>query len=358
MKTHAAIAFSADAPLEIREVELAEPGAGEVRVKMQACGICRSDLSALEGKETVEFPVVLGHEGAGIVDAVGSGVTRLGAGDRVVLSWTPACGVCAGCRRGEVHLCERVSMTMGSQGPMSLDGRSLDRFMGLGAFSEHVVVPEAMAIPVASALGPEHTCLIGCGVSTGFGAAVNTAAVRWGERVAVFGCGGVGLAAIQGAKVAGAATIIAIDPIAERREAAQRLGATLALAPDGAVKKIVRETGGGVDVAIECVGKPATMVDAFNVIRSGGRCIVVGLPAFTETLELPAIMLLREKSIKGSIYGSVSPATDFQKIATLGDNGVLQLTALVDSTRPFSEINEGFAAMREGRLTRVVLIFP
>ncbi|MCB1685551.1 MAG: alcohol dehydrogenase catalytic domain-containing protein, partial [Pseudomonadales bacterium] len=204
MKTHAAIAFSPDTPLEIREVDLADPGPGEVRVKMQACGICRSDLSALEGKETVEFPVVLGHEGAGIVDAVGTGVTRVQDADRVVLSWTPACGICPGCLRGEYQLCERVNMSTGSQGPLTLNGRGLDRFMALGAFCEYVVVPERMAIPVHSEMSAVHTCLIGCGITTGFGAAVNTAAVRWGESVAVFGCGGVGLAAIQGARVAGA----------------------------------------------------------------------------------------------------------------------------------------------------------
>ncbi len=291
MKTQAAIAFSPDADLEIREVDLADPGGGEVRVKMQACGICRSDLSALEGKETVEFPVVLGHEGAGIVAAVGPGVERVKEGDRVVLSWTPACGLCAGCRRGEVQLCEQVNMSTGSTGPLTLDGRGLDRFMALGAFCEQVVVPEAMAIPVDSELDAIHTCLIGCGVTTGFGAAVNTAAIRWGESVVVFGCGGVGLAAIQGARVAGAARIIAIDPIPERRDAALRVGATEVLEPVGAVKQILMDTQGGTDVAIECVGSPATMADSFNVVRAGGRSIVVGLPAYTKMLELPGFMI-------------------------------------------------------------------
>ena len=149
---------------------------------MEAAGIRRSDLSALEGKETVEFPVVLGHEGAGLIEAVGADVSNVEVGDRVVLSWTPACGVCAGCLRGELQLREQINMTTGSTGPLSLDGRSLDRFMGLGAFSEHVVVPEAMAIAIDSRLHSSHTCLIGCGVTTGFGAAVNTASIRWGEK--------------------------------------------------------------------------------------------------------------------------------------------------------------------------------
>lgn len=357
MKTHAAIATSADQAFVIEEADLADPGAGEVRIQMQACGICRSDLSALEGKETVEFPVVLGHEGSGQVEALGAGVQSVKEGDAVVLSWTPACGTCPGCLRGEVHLCDGINMTTGSQGPLSLDDRTLDRFMGLGAFSEYVVVPERMAVPVRSGLKPEHTCLIGCGVTTGFGAAVNTAAVRWGERVVVIGCGGVGLAAIQGARVAGASRIYAVDPIVERRQAALNLGASIALEPEQAVSQIMQETQGGADVAIECVGAIATMQTAFQVIRPGGRSIVVGLPAYTEMLEVPAIMLLREKSITGSIYGSANPAVDFQKIADLGDQGQLLFEPLVDKTRHFSEINEGFAEMREGSLVRVVLTF-
>jgi Zn-dependent alcohol dehydrogenase len=357
MKTHAAIAFSPDADFEIREVDLAEPEPGEVRVKMEACGICRSDLSALEGKETVEFPVVLGHEGAGLIEATGANVEGVSVGDRVVLSWTPACGVCPGCQRGELQLCEQINMTTGSTGPLALEGRSLDRFMGLGAFCEHVVVPEAMAVPVQSTLESSHACLIGCGVTTGFGAAVNTASIRWGESVAIFGCGGVGLAAIQGARVAGASRIIAVDPIEQRRQAALRVGATVALEPTGAVTQILDDTRGGADVAIECVGKPSTMLDAFNAVRAGGRSIVVGLPAYTEMLELPAIMLLREKSIKGSVYGSSNPRIDFQKLASLGESGNLDFEPLVDKIRHFSEINEGFAEMREGTLTRVVLTF-
>ncbi len=357
MKTHAAISRSPEAEFEIHEVDLAEPAAGEVRVKMEACGICRSDLSALEGKETVEFPVVLGHEGAGVIDAVGPGVDTHSIGDRVVLSWSPACGVCPGCRRGDLQLCAQINMSTGSTGPLSLDGQTLDRFMGLGAFAEHVVVPAPMAIQLSSGLPSTHSCLIGCGVTTGFGAAVNTAEVRWGESVAIFGCGGVGLAAIQGARIAGATAIIAVDPIEQRRQAARQAGATLVISPDGAVRRILEETAGGTDVAIECVGQVATMADAFNVIRAGGRSIVVGLPAYTEMLELPAISLLQEKSISGSVYGSANPPVDFPKIASLGESGQLDFSLLVDKTRHFSEINEGFAEMREGLLTRVVLTF-
>ena len=357
MKTQAAVAHTSETPFVIEEVQLNDPGVGEVRVKIAACGICRSDLSALDGKETVEFPVVLGHEAAGTIEAVGQGVTSLKEGDDVILSWTPECGTCAGCLRGEVHLCSGINMTTGSQGPLSLGGQPLDRFMGLGAFSEHVVVPQSMAVPIASKLPPEQACLIGCGVTTGFGAAVNTAAISWGETVAVLGCGGVGLAAIQGARIAGASRIFAIDPIEHRRIAAGQVGATDLLAPEDVVKHIRALTINGVDCAIECVGHIATMQDAFNMIRDGGRAIVVGLPAYTELLDIPAIMLLREKKLSGSIYGSCSPHRDFAKIASLGESGRLDFARLVDKTRPFSEINEGFADMRGGSLTRVVLTF-
>jgi S-(hydroxymethyl)glutathione dehydrogenase/alcohol dehydrogenase len=357
MKTQAAIARSSSANFTIEEVDLADPMAGEVRVKVHACGICRSDLSALEGKETIQFPAVLGHEAAGVIEAVGDGVHLLKEGDGVVLSWTPACGVCSSCKRGEVHLCQGINMTTERKGPLSQGGEGLDRFMGLGAFCEHIVVPETMAVPVTSTLEASQLCLIGCGVTTGFGAAVNTAAVRWGESVAVLGCGGVGLAAIQGARIAGAARIFAVDPIAERRQVALQVGATEALEPTGAMEKIITSTRGGVDAAIECVGRTETMQDCFNVIRQGGRAIIVGLPAFTEMLTIPAISLLREKILTGSIYGSSNPGIDFQKIASLGENGQLQFEPLVDKTRHFSEINEGFREMREGKLIRVVLTF-
>lgn len=356
MKIQAAIAYTNDSPFVIEEVDLADPGKGEVRVKIAACGICRSDLSALEGKETVEFPVVLGHEAMGTIESVGEGVTNLKEGERVILSWSPECGTCAGCERGEVHLCSGINMTTGSQGPLSKDGVPLDRFMGLGAFAEYIVVPEAMAVPFDSQLPAEHACLIGCGVTTGFGAAVNTAAIRWGETVVVLGCGGVGLAAIQGARIAGASRIIAIDPMEERRNVALKVGATDAIPPDDTVKTVLSMTG-GVDCAIECVGSIPTMQDAFFMIRDGGRAVIVGLPGYTEKLDLPAIMFLRERKLTGSIYGSASPHRDFSKFAALGESGRLDFASLVDKTRPFSEINEGFADMQAGLLTRVVLTF-
>jgi len=356
MKTRAAIIEAKDSPLRIEEIDVADPGPGEARIRIQACGICRSDLHAIDGGESVRLPAVLGHEAAGVVDSLGPGVEHLSVGDHVVLSWTPACGACVSCRRGEVQLCHLLRMSAGLDGPLTWRGRGLDRFMALGGFSEHVVVPAKMAIPVGGTLPAAQACLIGCGVMTGFGAVTKTAALRWGETVAVIGCGGVGLAAIQGARIAGAGRIFAIDPIEERRMAARSAGATDVLDAAGGAD-VIAATSGGVDVAIECVGKSQTMVDAFNMIRPGGRAIVVGLPALADSFSIPPILLLTEKSIKGSIYGSANPAIDFPKLAMLAEQRRLDLASLVSKTRPLSEVNEGIAEMREGKLVRVVLTF-
>jgi len=357
MKTKAAIVEEQGGDLRIEEVDLRDPGPGEVRVKLEACGICRSDLHAIDGGESVRFPAVLGHEGAGVIDALGPAVETLADSDRVILSWTPACGTCVACARGDVHLCIKLRMSADPGGPLSWNGKELDRFMALGAFSEHVVVPASMAIPMGATIPVAQASLIGCGVMTGFGAATNTADIRWGETVAVIGCGGVGLSAIQGARVAGASKIFAIDPIEARRKAALQAGATDAHGADGGVAHVAEATGGGVDVAIECVGRSETMMNAFRAIRPGGRAIVVGLAKMADTLSIAPIMFLTERSIKGSTYGSANPALDFPKLITLYEQGRLDLDSMVSKTRPLAEVNEGIAEMREGQMTRVVLTF-
>jgi S-(hydroxymethyl)glutathione dehydrogenase/alcohol dehydrogenase len=357
MKTRAAIVEKHGGDLRIEEVDLRDPRPGEVRGRVEACGICRSDLHAIDGGESVRFPAVLGHEGAGVVDALGAGVETLAEGDRVILSWTPACGACAACVRGDVQLCIRLRMSADPGGPMTWDGADLDRFMALGAFAEHVVVPAAMAIPMGDTIPAPQASLIGCGVMTGFGAATNTAEIRWGETVAVIGCGSVGLSAIQGAQVAGASKIFAIDPIESRREAALKAGATEVFDANGGVPSVIEATGGGVDAAIECVGRSEAIMDAFRAIRPGGRAIVVGLASLADTLTIAPIAFLSERSIKGSVYGSANPAIDFPKLISLYEQGQLDLDSLVSKTRPLSEVNDGIAEMREGQLTRVVLTF-
>ncbi len=359
MQTQAAILERQGEPLRVETVEVADPARGEVRVRMQACGICRSDLHAIDGGEDVQVPAVLGHEGAGIVDAVGPDVTLVQPGANVILSWTPACGTCPPCGRGEVHLCQGVRMSVGAEGPLRWGKQGLDRFMGLGAFCEHVVVPERMAVPVPPVIPATEACLIGCGVMTGFGAATNSAAVQPGERVAVFGCGGVGLAAIQGARIAGAAEILAFDPLPQRRALAERLGATLVADAQAAGETIRSRTEDGVDVAIECVGNPEVMVAAFSYLRPGGRAIVVGLPDLSATVEFAALALLTERSIGGSMYGSATPRLDFPKLVRLVQDGDLDLASMVEHVRPFTtdEVNAGIADMRAGTYTRVVLAF-
>jgi len=353
----AAIIEAKGARLRVEDVELADPGPGEVRVRVEACGICRSDLHAIDGGEDVAFPAVLGHEAAGVIDACGPQVDGLTEGDRVVLSWTPACGTCPSCTRSKPQLCARIAMSVGSDGPLSWKGRGLDRFMGLGAFSQQVVVPENMAVAIVGEIPPEQACLIGCAVMTGFGAATKTAAIRSGEAVAVIGCGGVGLAAVQGARVAGADRIVAIDPLAERRQAALAVGATEAIQSPGAVASVVALSAGGVDAAIECVGRVETMREALEMVRPGGRAVVVGLADFGDRLEIEPLQLLFEKSIKGSMYGSADPQSDFQALVSLAEQGRLDLGSLVAKTRPLAEINEGIAETRDGMKGRVVITF-
>jgi S-(hydroxymethyl)glutathione dehydrogenase/alcohol dehydrogenase len=356
MKTRAAIVEERGGPFRVEEVELADPGRGEARVRIEACGICRSDLHAIDGNEDVVFPAVLGHEAAGIVDACGPDVASLAAGDRVVLSWTPACGQCASCNREQPHLCAGIRMSAGPNGPLTWNGKNLDRFMGLGAFSEHVVVPEGMAIAVRGEIPASHACLIGCGVMTGFGAATKTAGVGRGDRVAVIGCGGVGLAAVQAASIAGASRIFAIDPLSERRDLALRLGATDGLDSANAVAAIVTDAG-GVDVAIECVGRTQTMEEAFAMLRPGGCAVVVGLPDAGARLRLDPLGLLVEKSLTGSMYGSADPRRDFPKLVALYDQGRLDLATLVAGELPLAEINDGIEQTRRGPSGRIVITF-
>ncbi|MFQ5510644.1 MAG: zinc-binding dehydrogenase [Candidatus Krumholzibacteriia bacterium] len=229
--------------------------------------------------------------------------------------------------------------------------------MALGAFSEYAVVPETMAIAIEGEIPAAHACLIGCAVMTGYGAATKTARVRRGETVAVIGCGGVGLAAVQGARLAGANRILAVDPIGTRREKALAVGASDAFAPGDAAGAVGAITEGGADVAIECVGRTETMQEAFAMVRPGGRAVVVGLPEFGDRLEIEPVLLLFEKSIKGSMYGSAEPLLDFPALVSLYDQGELDLGALVADTRPFAEINDAIAETRQCPAGRIVVTF-
>ncbi|MBW2390754.1 MAG: alcohol dehydrogenase catalytic domain-containing protein [Deltaproteobacteria bacterium] len=358
MKCRAAVAFERGAPLRIEEISVREPGPGEVRVRIAACGICASDLHVWRTGEGIEFPAVLGHEASGVVEAVGPGTSEVALGQPVVLAWIPRCGACRACRSGRTHLCTALQ-TNAADGSLSLAGKPLGRYMSVSGLSEYVVVKQRAAIPICEGLSMRAACSVGCGVTTGFGAAVITGEARWGESVAVFGCGGVGLSAVQGARIAGASRIIAIDPNRARLELATRLGATDCVSPeDGdAVAAIHTLTDGGVDLAIESVGQAAVVRQAFDALASGGRAIAVGLTKYDAEVSIPIMSLIFDKSLRGSIHGSADPARDFPKIFGLAVQGELQLDPMSGPDYRLEEVNDAFEASADGSAIRPRIIF-
>jgi Zn-dependent alcohol dehydrogenase len=358
VRARAAVAFERGAPLRIEEIAVRDPGPGEVRVRIAACGICASDLHVWRTGEGIGFPAVLGHEASGVIEAVGPGVTEAAAGDPVVLSWIPRCGTCRACRAGRTHLCAAMR-TNAVDGSLSLEGRTLGRYMSVSGLSEQVVVGERSAIPVPADLPLRSVCPVGCGVTTGFGAVVITGAARWGESVAVFGCGGVGLSAVQGARIAGAARIVAVDPNRRRLRLAGELGATDLVSPDDGdpVAAIHALTEGGVDLAIEAVGNGDAARQAFDALAPGGRGVVVGLPSYTEEIRVPMISLLFDKSLRGSIHGSADPARDFPKLFALARRGELRLEEMAGPDYPLEKVNDAFEALAGGNAVRPRVVF-
>ncbi len=358
----AAVLHNLNEPLDVTDVEIDEPHAGEVRVRMQASGVCHSDLSVIEGVIPFRLPMVAGHEGAGIVEAVGPGVTRVKEGDHVIVSWVATCEKCFFCLRGQPQLCQSGMATFGSMD----DGTSRLKigdeviFHGLNAatFAESTVLRETAVVAIPDDVPFEVAAMVGCGVTTGIGAAIHTAGVQPGERVAVIGCGGVGLSIIQGSVVAGAGRIIAIDPVESRRQAALEFGATDAVeAGDGAVDAVKALTDGrGADVAFEAVGRGALQSQAYEMTRNGGRTILVGVPSLDTELSVKTFFLIMgEKQVRGCWYGSARPARDFPAILELDRLGRIDLKKLVTQTLPLDRINEAFDAMRKGEQLRTVI---
>lgn len=354
----AAIAHDRGAELRIEEIRVRDPGPGEVRVRVAACGICASDRHVLRTGEGVSFPAVLGHEASGVVEAVGPDVAASALGQRVIIAWIPRCGICRACRAGRAHLCAAMR-TDGNDGSLSLGGNSLGRYMSVAGLSQRVVVRERATIPVPTGLSLRSVCAVGCGVTTGFGAAVITGAARWGESVAVFGCGGVGLSAIQGARIAGAGRIIAVDSNRARLALATRLGATDLVSPDDRepVSAIHALSEGGVDLAIEAVGNGAVARQAFDALVPGGRAVIVGLPSYSEEIRIPMLSLLLDKTLHGSIHGSADPARDFPKLLALAERGLLKLEEMAGPDYPLERVNEAFEASAEGRGIRPRVVF-
>jgi len=330
-----------------------DPGPGEVRVRIAACGVCASDLHVWRTGEGIAFPAVLGHEAAGRIEAVGPDVAASALGERVAIAWTPHCGRCRACRGGRPHVCAGIT-THARDGSLRLDGVQLGRYMNVSGYAERVVVPARSVVPVPEEVPLGAACLVGCGVATGFGASANTGGARWGETVAVFGCGGVGLSAIQGARVAGASRIAAVDPSRPRLELARQLGATDVLSPEDGdpVPGIHALVAGGVDLAVEAVGSGAVARQAFDVLAPGGRAVVAGLTAFAEEIRIPVVALLLDKSLRGSIYGSMDPARDFPRLFGLCARGDLQVEPMAGPDYPLEEVNDAFEALASGRAVR------
>jgi S-(hydroxymethyl)glutathione dehydrogenase/alcohol dehydrogenase len=349
-----------DKPLSVEEVTPNPPGPREALVSVKASGVCHSDLSVINGTLPFPPPCILGHEGTGIVEEVGEQVTGLKKGDRVVAAFVPACGSCWQCLRDRAHLCDdSFASSMIPRGTRP-DGTPVTTMTGLGTFAETMTVGEAALVKVETDLPDEQLALIGCGVTTGVGAALNTAKVEPGSSVAVIGCGGVGQAVIQGARIAGAARIFAIDPVELKRKTAEQLGATDLIDPaqGDPIAQVQELTGGrGSDYAFEVIGLPDTILQAFNTARRGGTVVIVGAPRMDATVTFPAFPLFYdEKKLLGCIYGSAQVKRDFPRFIALTETGRLDLGSMVSRCVSLDEVNEAFRAMQAGEVIRSVIL--
>ncbi|HEV7678013.1 MAG TPA: Zn-dependent alcohol dehydrogenase [Candidatus Dormibacteraeota bacterium] len=362
-RVRAAVMRAVGAPMEITDLHLDPPRAGEVQVRLHAAGVCHSDLSILEGRIGSPLPVVLGHEGAGVVEAVGEGVRSVAPGDHVVLSWVPMCGHCFFCLHGQPQLCTSAAYTPGlmDDGTTRLhdaSGAAVHHGLHAATFAERTVVREGSVVRVDADVPFAVAAVVGCAVTTGVGAALRTAEVRAGERVAVIGCGGVGLSVIQGCRLAGAERIIAIDTVESRLEAAQHFGATdVVRGGDRAASEVRALTGKlGVDVAFEVAGVPRLQRQAWDMARRGGRAIMVGVPGQEGETSFPSLLLaVSEKTLKGCYYGSAHPPRDFPWLLSLYRAGRLDLDSLVTQRLPLDGVDDAFEAMRRGEQLRTVL---
>ncbi|MCA1833365.1 MAG: Zn-dependent alcohol dehydrogenase [Actinomycetota bacterium] len=346
--------------LQIRDdVEVNGPGPGEVRVRIAASGVCHSDLSLQNGTLPHPFPVIPGHEGAGEVLSVGDGVTSVKEGDHVIMAFCAPCGDCPSCLRGQPNLCN-VIMTDSLTNPrFVVDGMPHWGYAGNGSFSEEIVVRAEAAIPIPEDVPLDVASLIGCGVMTGVGASLNTAKVTPGSSVAVFGCGGVGLSVIQGARICGAAEIIAVDLLESKRENAKKFGATYAVSPNDLAGLSMQLTGGeGFDYAFEVVGLSSTIRAAWDATRRGGTTCIVGAGKIDDMVMFSAFEIFyMERNLIGSWYGSADVRRDFPRLLRLWREGRLDLEGLISQRIDLSEINEAFEALKNGEVIRSVVQF-
>ncbi len=367
MKIRAALITALQQPIQVESLELDPPRAGEVLVQIKACGVCGSDYHLVTGATKHPLPVVPGHEGAGIVEAVGDGVTHIQPGDHVVLNWAPSCGRCFYCLRGKPNLCDTFvgpiwnGVMLDGTPRLSWNGQPVYHFSALAAFAEYAVVPQETCVVIRRDVLPSVAALVGCAVTTGVGAVLHTAHVQAGDRVAVLGCGGVGLSVIMGAQLAGAQQIIAIDRVPQKLEMAKQFGATDVIdAGKVDVIETVREMTArrGADVTFEAVGVPQLQADCVEATRPGGKTVLVGLSAMESSTPISGAKLVRqEKTVIGSYYGTAHTARDFPFLLDLYAAGKLNLDRLISRTYQLADINAAFDAMLNGEVARGVVTF-
>lgn len=354
----AAVFVETGGPLSIENVEPAPPGPRDVVVDLGASGVCHSDLSLKNGYVGIMPGTILGHEGAGTVLEVGNEVTRVKPGDRIVASFIPACGTCWFCLHDSSELCDNeLNVMMTPRG--NREGGQYLTMTGLGTFAEQMTCDESSIVKVETDLPDDQLALIGCGVTTGVGAALNTARVQPGSTVAIIGCGGVGQAVLQGARIAGASRIIAVDPVEMKRKTAEQLGATDLVDPNAGdpVAQVQALTGGrGVDYSFEVIGLPETTLQAYNMIRKGGTAVMVGMTRAEATVTIPTFdLFFNQKTLKGSKYGSAQVRRDFQRFIDLIETGRLDTGSMVSRTIKLDEVNDAFRAMEAGEVIRSVI---
>lgn len=359
----AAVLREVDQPLTIEEVEIDRPGHFEVVVRTAAAGLCHSDVRFMEGSYPLKLPAVLGHESAGVVEEVGDMVTHVSPGDHVITCLSVFCGACSYCVGGQTHNCTNKEATQRrkSEPPrLSASGEPMTQFLNLSSFAERMLIHENALVKVTPEMPLDKAALLGCGVATGLGAVFNTAGVKPGETVAVIGCGGVGLSAVQGARIAGAGMIIAIDRIDEKLELASQLGATHTIntTPENTIAR-VKELGDGLGVhhAFEAIGNTATTELAFAMLRPGGTATVIGLIPVGAKVAIPGDQLFDERKLQGSNMGSNRFRIDVPRYVRMYLEGTLNLDEMVTARMPLEEINNGFDAMRSGKVARNLIIF-
>jgi S-(hydroxymethyl)glutathione dehydrogenase/alcohol dehydrogenase len=357
----AAVLEEVPGELVVDDLQVADPGPREVLVRTVAAGLCHSDLHFMQGLYPHPTPVVMGHESAGVVEAVGSDVSYVQPGDHVISCISGFCGVCRYCLSGRPNLCDKVGMMPDPGAPphLSRGGQPVAQFADLASFAEQLVVHEHLLVKIRPDMPLDKAALIGCGVTTGVGAVVNTAKVRPGETVAVVGCGGVGLNAVQGAAIAGAGRIIAVDKLASKRDLALRFGATdvVDASASDPVMAVLEMTLGGVDHAFEAIGLPTTAKQAFDMLGKGGTATVIGMIPLGEQVVIDGFQLLMEKRLQGSNMGSNRFRIDMPQYVEWYLAGRLKLDELVSATMPLEQINDGFAALQRGEVARQLITF-